>query len=166
LFAAVVLGTSMPLSTLLAQHDQLSSASRQVSALEAQNRALQEQAKQLSDPSTVDDIARIDYGLVSPGSQAYEIIPTSGASTDSVQGSSRVPLSGPPVVPGSEHSLQLLGAGTGAGTQAGSNRESSSQASVAAPTAGAQGATRRSAGDAGASGGFWTRVVHTLEFWR
>jgi hypothetical protein len=156
----------MPLSTLLAQHDQLSSTSRQVSTLEAQNSALREQAKQLSDPSTVDDIARIDYGLVSPGSQAYEIIPTSGASTDSVQGSSRVPLSGPPVVPGSGRSLQLLGAGSGAGTQVGSTQQSSSQASVDAPTTGSQGSTRRPADDAGSGGGFWTRVLRTLEFWR
>jgi hypothetical protein len=166
-FAVVVLATSMPVSALLSQHDQLSSTSRQLGGLEAKNKALEQETQQLSKPSTVAGIARRDYGLVAPGSQAYEILPASGASTGSAQNSGHVPLEGPPVVPGSAISEELLGAGqdTGVGTGRGSAGGSSVARGSSANARGRR-ATGQFAQGGATSGGFWTRVVHTLEFWR
>lgn len=172
LFAIVVLVTSMPVSALISQHVQLSSTARQVGSLEAQNKALEQEAKQLSDPSTVVGIARRDYGLVAPGSQVYEILPPSGASTLSAQSSGHVPLEGPPVAPGSARSQELLSAGNGEGAGAASApvwASSSSAASVkprSSANAAGRRATRQLARDAVAGGGFWARVAGTLEFWR
>ena len=120
IFAVVVLATLMPFSALLSQREQLSSTAKQVSALTAQNKALRQEARELSDPSTVAGIARRDYGLVSPGSQAYEILPAAGSSLGSAASSGHVPLDGPPVVPGSQLSQELLGAGVPRSTGDGS----------------------------------------------
>jgi len=171
-FAIVVLATSMPVSALLSQHKQLSSSTRQVGTLEAQNKALEQEAQQLSDPSTVAGIARRDYGLVAPGSQAYEILPASGSSMLSAQGSGHVPLEAPPVAPGSARSQELLAAGTDQGAGAGGGAVSAATSSAGSARsgrsaiAGGRRATGRSARSGMASGGFWTRVVGTLEFWR
>jgi hypothetical protein len=171
-FAIVVLATSMPVSALLSQHGQLSSTAQQVGRLEAQNKALEQEAKQLSDPSTVAGIARRDYGLVAPGSQVYEILPPSGASTLSAQSSGHVPLEGPPVAPGSARSQELLSAGNGQGTGAASAPVWAAASSTASArphssvNAVGRRATRQLARAAMAGGGFWTRVVGTLEFWR
>lgn len=165
-FAAVVLGTSLPVSTLLAQHAQLSSTSKKLAGLEEQNHALQKQASQLSDPSTIADIARLDYELVAPGSQAYEIVPSSGNSTE-VAGSDYIPLTGPPVVPGSAQSLRLLGAGAVTATWAGSGEPAASSGSSGTTGRSGRASTAtRAAGEGDSTGGFWTRVIHTLEFWR
>ncbi len=157
-FAIVVLATSLPYSALLSQHQRLSSTARQVTALEAQNKVLRQEAQELSDPATVAGIARRDYGLVAPGSQAYEVLPASGSSVGSAQSSGHVPLDGPPVVPGSALSQALLGAGVpavGAGSAG-----SGASTSTAADQSG-----RQSGSDASTSTGFWTRVLRTLEFW-
>lgn len=171
IFAAIVLATSLPVSELLSQQRQLSSASQQLSALEKQNKALSEEAQQLSNPSTVVGIARRDYGLVAPGSQAYEILPSSGASAGSGESSGHVPLEGPPVVPGSAQSQGILAAGTtgsvgGATGGSGSGSSSSGSGSSSSASSGSAGSSRASVGASGSDGGFWTRVVHTLEFWR
>jgi hypothetical protein len=149
----------MPFSALLSQRERLSSTARQVSALEAQNNVLRQEARELSDPSTVAGIARRDYGLVAPGSQAYEILPASGSSAGSAQSSGHVPLEGPPVVPGSELSQELLGVGVPVPTGGGS-AVSGSSAGAGAGHAG--GGPRRGS----TTGGFWTRVLRTLEFWQ
>lgn len=165
IFAAIVLATSFPVSTLLSQHKQLSSTTQQVSTLEQQNKALNEEAEQLSDPSTVAGIARRDYGLVAPGSQAYEILPAPGSSAASGQSTGHVPLEGPPVVPGSAQSQEILAAGTtglaGGGTQ---GTDSAGSSGTASPSASA--GSGKSVSADGPSDGFWTRVLHTLEFWR
>jgi len=178
-FAAVVLGTSFPVSELLSQHAQLTSTERDLGGIEAQNSALGQEAKQLANPSTVANIARRDYGLVPPGSQAYEVLPAPGSAAGSGQSSGHVPLQGPPVMPGSEQSQQILSAGTGPGTGSTSNgtggpasRGSASGATTqAGSTTGAVSSHKGSSasagpGTSGGAGGFWTRVVHTLEFWR
>lgn len=171
-FAAVVLATSLPVSALLSQRSQLASTAKQVGTLEEQNKALQGEARELSDPATVAGIARRDYGLVAPGSQAYEILPTSGSSDTAAQSSGHVPLDGPPVVPGSALSQQLLGApggtgsgmGSGTGTNSGSGASSGSTAPASSGRDSHDGSEQVS--NAGSeSSGFWSRVVRSLEFW-
>jgi len=157
-FAIVVLATSLPYSALLSQHQRLSSTARQVTALEAQNKVLRQEAQELSDPATVAGIARRDYGLVAPGSQAYEVLPASGSSVGSAQSSGDVPLDGPPVVPGSALSQALLGADVPA-------VDTGSAGSGASTSAADDHGGRRSPSGP-SSDGFWTRVLRTLEFWQ
>ena len=103
-FAVVVLATGMPVSALLAQRHQLSSASTELTRLHQENGSLHNQARQLSDPATVGALARTDYGLVPSGDKSYDILPTSGSSGATAPGTGHVPLNGPPVVPGSGES--------------------------------------------------------------
>jgi cell division protein FtsB len=144
LIAGVVLVTSMPVSALLTQRKQLATTSAALARAQAADRALSAQTKALSKPGTVSGLARTDYGLVPPGTKAYVILPPEGASASAVANSGHVPLNGPPVVPGSERSRQLLGlsgSGPGPSTGAASSHHS-------APVS------------------FWSRVARTLEFWR
>ena len=151
LFAGAVLLTGMPVSALLAQHGQLSDASGALSQLESADRALADQSQHLSQSGTISGVARAEYGMVAPGQKAYVILPPPGASAATVAGSGHVPLDGPPVAPGSAQSEALLGGGD------------SSDPPVTTRTSSRHGATP-AAGHG--SGSFWSRVVHTFEFWR
>jgi cell division protein FtsB len=160
-FAFIVVFFTMPWSVLASQHQQLSSDSSQVNQLQAENRALSAQARQLADPTAVAGLARQDYGLVRPGQRAYDILPPAGSGSTTVTDAGHVPLNQAPVVPGSRRSQELLGDGTGIVT-----------AATAAKTSGSQTQGERSLSSGGApqsspppSGGFWSRVAHTLEFW-
>jgi hypothetical protein len=159
-FAAVVLASALPWSTLMDQHAQLASATSQVGVLQAENRALAGEARELSDASTVAGLARQDYGLVEPGQKAYDILPPPGSTAPTAVEAGHVPLDEPPVLPGSARSEKLLGAG-GAGAPPPGAR--------GATSAGAHGATTATgqppSGNQTGSGGFWSRVGHTLEFW-
>ncbi len=77
--SAVVLVAWFPASALLAQRSDLSSAQAQLAALHKQDAALAQEKKNLSDAGEIGRIAREQYQLVSPGQQAYEVLPPSGA---------------------------------------------------------------------------------------
>ncbi|HUY65009.1 MAG TPA: septum formation initiator family protein [Acidimicrobiales bacterium] len=149
LFAAIVLLTGIPVSTLLTQHRQLSTTAAQLHQLQTADQALSYEARRLTDPAVVAGLARTEYGLVAPGHKAYVILPPSGASASVVAGSGHVPLQGPPVTPGSAQSEALLGV-TGSSPR---------------PAAGPRAGHRARAASAKPST-FLTRVLHTLEFWR
>lgn len=154
LFAGAVLLTGLPVSALLTQHNQLSTAAADLRRLQASDRSLEAQSRRLSDPSTVSGLARGDYGMVPPGQKAYVILPPPGSSPATVAGSGHVPLDGPPVVPGSAQSQALLGVG-GAGPPSAPATRSAARHTATTP-----------AGSARNSGSFWSRVLHSLEFWR
>jgi hypothetical protein len=147
-FALVVLATGMPVSALLAQRHQLSSASTELARLHEENGSLEHQARQLSDSATVGALARTEYGLVPNGDKAYDILPAPGTSAGTASSTGLVPLNGPPVVPGSGESQSLLGL---------ASSHSSSQGAVAG---------KAGSGHAAATPGLWGRVLDTLEFWR
>lgn len=155
-FAAIVLLSALPWSTLLDEHAQLSSDSAEVSTLQAQNRALADQARQLADTSTQTALARQDYGLVHPGQTAYDILPAPGTTPSNAVSSGHVPLDESPVVPGSRRSEQLLGAGVGTTATTGSSAGTVVDRAHAA---------MQPADLKRGAGGFWSRVGHTLEFW-
>jgi len=154
-FAAIVFATSMPVSALLTQHGQLASTSAALDRAQAADRSLAAQAKALADGGTVSNLARTDYGLVPSGQKAYVILPPAGASASEVAGSGHVPLESPPVVPGSAQARALAGLGTGSST--GGSGAGGSSSGAGHGRSSAHGASRV---------GFWTRVAHTLEFWR
>ncbi|HXQ60635.1 MAG TPA: septum formation initiator family protein [Acidimicrobiales bacterium] len=159
LFAFVVVFVTLPWSVLASQHQQLTSDATQVKQLQAENRALGDEAGQLADPAAAAGLARQDYGLVRPGQRAYDILPPAGSGSSAVSDAGHVPLDQAPVVPGSRRSEELLGAG-------------SVISSAPARTSASQTSGERSLSDGGAPasaprgpGGFWSRVGHTLEFW-
>jgi hypothetical protein len=159
-FAAVVLLSALPWSTLVDQHTQLASSTSEVNELQAENRALGVQARELSNPSTQSGLARQEYGLVEPGEKAYEILPAAGTATPAVTGGGHVPLDEAPVVPGSPRSEELLGAGAVTAMPATSPAPSTSGHGEHRPGPGVTPAT-----DPLGARSFWSRVAHSLEFW-
>lgn len=140
-FAALVLVTSFPISALLDQGGQLSAAQAQANQLTADNRLLSAEASRLNNPAVVAAIARADFGFVEPGEKAYDILPTPGAPLTGAATTGHVPLSGPPVAPGSAQSQALVDPGAGLAAGSGPSRP-------------------RSRGS-----GLWGRIAHDLEFW-
>jgi len=165
LFAAVVLLVALPWSTLADQHAQLTSASAQVTELQAQNRALSVQAGELANKATQAGLARQDYGLVEPGQKAYDMLPASGTSTPAASDSGHVPLDEAPVVRGSRRSQELLGADVGATTPVSSSAVAAPSTADIVRAAPHTPAGTTSSTDSLGDRGFWSRVVHTLEFW-
>ena len=79
--SAVVLFAWFPAGSLLSQRTDLHGTQAELNALHAQDSALAQESKNLSDPGEIGRIARQQYQLVSPGQQSYEVLPPSGATT-------------------------------------------------------------------------------------
>ena len=77
--SAVVLFAWFPAGSLLSQRSSLSAAEAQLATLHRQDAALAQEKKNLSDSAEIGRIGREQYQLVSPGQQAYEVLPPSGA---------------------------------------------------------------------------------------
>ena len=76
----VILGAWFPANALYHQHSNLASAEAQLSVLHQQDAALAQERKNLSDSGEISRIAREQYQLVSPGQQAFEVLPQTGSS--------------------------------------------------------------------------------------
>jgi len=150
--AAVILVTSFPLSVLLSQHRQLSAAASQLSAVQHQNGLLAEQRQQLNSNAEVKRLARQNYQLVDPGRSLYVILPPAGTNTAAAPGA---PTAGDPA-------LQPLVAPSHAPNM--SPDPGLPATTVPASTGG--GGTTTPTPPAKPSGGFWSRVGSTLEFWK
>ena len=150
--AAVVLVTSFPLTVLLGQHRQLSAAASQLSALKHQNGQLAEQRQQLNSNAEVKRLARQNYQLVEPGRALYVILPPSGTAASAAPGA---PTAGDPalqpLVPPSQAPNMSPDPGLPATT---------------VPASTATGGATNPTTPARPSGGFWSRVGSTLEFWK
>jgi hypothetical protein len=152
--AGVVLLTSFPLAGVLSQRSALSSTGRELSLIQAENATLARQVAALAHPSAVAALARHDYGFVPKGQRAYDILPPSSASAPDASSAEEVPLSGPPVVPGSVRSQALIGVVTTAGAATGpSNPNGPATTAGSGPARVAEPPT------------YWGRVIRTLEFW-
>ncbi len=140
LASAGIVSAWFPVSSLLHQREQLAAASAQLSRLDGENAALGRHERQLRTLSALGRIAQEQLDLVPPGDQAYQVLPPSGTSS-------------------SDGTLAPTG-------PAGSGGRGSSRASGrAGGTSGASpppGSTRA----ATTTGGFFTRILRTLEFWR
>ena len=77
--SAIVLFAWFPAGSLLSQRSNLHGTEAELDALHAQDAALAQEKKNLSDAGEIGRIAREQYQLVSPGQQAYEVLPPSGA---------------------------------------------------------------------------------------
>ena len=148
--SAIVIFAWFPAGSLLSQRSNLHGTETEINALHAQDAALAQENKNLSDAGEIGRIAREQYQLVSPGQQAYEVLPPS------VGASSGTPYAGDPgsvgpVIPSATPELPPGGVSTTTTTEPGSTPV------VTHAAAG---------GPSTSSGGFVSRVLHALEFWR
>lgn len=150
--AVVVLVTSFPLSVLLDQHRQLSAEAVQLSSIQHQNRLLAEQRLQLNSNAEVKRLARQNYQLVEPGQSLYLILPPAGQSTSSTPGASLAgdPANQPLVAP----------------SQAPNMSPDPGLPASTAPASSGTGGQSPTMAVAKPSGGFWSRVGSTLQFWK
>jgi hypothetical protein len=155
---AVILLTSFPLAAVLSQRSALSSTAHELTTVQAENQALGRQASALGAPSTLNALARHDFGFVAKGQRAFNVLPSSsragsGSSSSSSAGADQVPLNGPPVVPGSARSQALIGVVTPAGV------------AVALRAGNGIGGADSGSAASGEPRSYWGRVVRSLEFW-
>lgn len=160
LLALVVIATSFPLAGLLSQHRQLAAAAAQLNGVQRTNHALTEHVNQLNSKADVQQLARERYQLVAPGATLYDVLPPGGHRGRSTPGApiSGDPGSQPPVAPADAPDLSPdpnLAPAQGPGTTPATSSGSGSSASSAGSSTGGSGPTT-----------FWSRVGHTLEFWR
>jgi len=161
-FAAVVLGTSFPASGLLSDHRQLASADAAMHRLKAENSALAQEKQQLNSKAEIHSLARQDYQLVDPGQTAYNVLPPTSQSTKN--GSSGVtgdPGSQPVVAP-----ANAAGMSPDPDVPTTSTTSPPASGAQAPASSGSGSATTPTTKPMDTSGGFWSRTLHSLEFWR
>ena len=146
--SAVILFAWFPASSLLSQRSNLAGTESQLGALHKQDAALAQENKNLSDAGEIGRIAREQDQLVSPGQQAYQVLPPSGATAVGTPYAGD-PGSDGPVTPSATPELPPGGVTTTT-TPAAPASHHSGQAGGTAPT----------------SGGLLSRMAHALEFWR
>jgi hypothetical protein len=152
---AIVLFAWFPAGSLLSQRSSLHGSEAELNALHAQDAALAQENKNLSDSGEIGRIAREQYQLVSPGQQAYEVLPPSGATAAGTPYAGD-PGSDGPVTPSATPELPPGGVTTTTTTEPGASPAAAHVAAAAThphPTS-------------TSSGGFVSRMVHALEFWR
>ncbi len=159
-FALAVLATNFPLSSILGQHRALSAASAQLSQVQHQNQALTEQEQALKSNVAINELARGDLQMVSPGQTLYDVLPPSSKTATTTPGS---PTYGDPgsqalVAPDNAPDLspqQVLPTpipATAAASSASGTSAAGTDVSRAAPPS--------------TPSSYWGRVADTLEFWR
>jgi len=148
--AAVVLFAWFPAGSLLNQRSSLADTEAQLGALKKQDAALAQEKKNLSDAGEIGRIARAQYQLVSPGQQAYETLPPSGAAAPGTPYAGD-PGSRGPVAPSATPELPPGGVTT-------TTLPSRSTGHAASSGAAATGTS--------SSSGLGSRMLHALEFWR
>ena len=151
--SAVVLFAWFPAGSLISQRSNLHGTEAELNALHAQDSALAQEKKNLSDAGEIGRIAREQYQLVSPGQQSYEVLPPSGATAAGTPYAGD-PGSDGPVTPSATPELPPGSATTTTTTM------------VTQPASSAEHADTHPAAPSTSSGGFESRVLHALEFWR
>ena len=154
LLSLVILGAWFPANALYHQHSSLASAEAQLNVLHQQDAALAQERKNLSDAGEISRIAREQYQLVSPGQQAFEVLPKTGSSH------AEAPYSGDPGLsaPVAPSSASVLPPGAGTTTTQPAKATRAIAASQASKTS--------DAAPAAPSGGVVGRMLDALEFWR
>jgi cell division protein FtsB len=72
---AVVVYTVFPVRTYLNQRAAAERARQQIEVIARENERLEQQADDLRDPDTIEQLAREDLGMVKPGEESYGILP-------------------------------------------------------------------------------------------
>jgi hypothetical protein len=149
--SAVILGAWFPANALYHQHASLASADTQLNALHQQDTALAQEGKNLSSSAEIARIARQQDQLVSPGQQAFEVLPPTGSANASAPYAGDPALTAP-VAPSSASELPP-----------GSETATTQTVTTTPPTTSSGSAKVH---HSTASSGMLGRIVTTLEFWR
>jgi len=151
LLSLVVLGAWFPANALYHQHSDLASAEAQLNVLHQQDTALAQEGRNLSDAAEISRIAREQYQLVSPGQQAFEVLPKTGSAH------AEAPYSGDPGLsaPVAPSSASVLPPGTGnTTTLAAKAPRANAPRTISKPRPAVQ------------APGVVGRMLDALEFWR
>jgi cell division protein FtsB len=151
LLSAVILGAWFPANALYHQHASLASANATLNQLHRQDTALAQERKRLSNSSEIGRIAREQDQLVSPGQQAYAVLPPTDTSKADAPYAGDPALTGP-VSPSSANILPP-GSETATTTPATTPKAASSGSPTTHHTASPR-------------GGVLSRMLNSLEFWR
>ena len=165
LLSLVILGAWFPANALYHQHANLASAQAELNTLHKEDAALAQEKKNLSDAAEISRIAREQFQLVSPGQQAFEVLPKPGSAR------SGNPYSGDPALsaPVAPSSASVLPPGSATAT-APTNTAAASTVHTAPITTAHRRA--RASGEPSGSGrsaaapGLVGRMLNALEFWR
>jgi len=76
--SVAILATGFPAGTLVRQQEAIAAADRQLATVEVRNTEVRSEIASLKQRSTIEAIAREDYGLVRPGQRSYVILPGGG----------------------------------------------------------------------------------------
>jgi len=147
--AAVIMFAWFPVGSLLSQRSSLTGTESELSSLHKQDAALAHEKKSLSDAGEIGRIAREQYQLVSPGQQAYEVLPPPSGAASSGTPYTGDPGSRGPVPPTA--SAELPPGGTATTTTVPPSKPASHAVQHA---------------QAPAAPGLVARMLHALEFWR
>ena len=143
MLSAAIVAAWFPATALIDQRASLAGAQAQLATLHQQDAALGQEAHSLADAGEIGRITRQEYQLVSPGQQAYEVLPPAGAA------SAGTPYAGDPgaATPSAPSAAAELPPGS-------STTSSTTTTTTTAPphTAPQQ--------------GLLSRMEHALEFWR
>jgi len=161
--SAIVLFAWFPAGSLISQRSNLHGTEAELNTLHAQDSALAQESKNLSDAGEIGRIAREQYQLVSPGQQSYEVLPPSGATAAGTPYAGD-PGSDGPVTPSATAELPPGGVTT---TTTTTTTTPAATATATKPAASGEHTdnTHPSAAST-SSGGFGSRLLHSLEFWR
>ena len=162
-FALAVLATNFPLSSILGQHAQLSSASAQLQRVRQQNKALTAQEDALKSNVAINELARGDLQMVTPGQTLYDVLPPSNNTDNTTPGSPTFgdPGDQPLVAPDNAPDLspqQVLPTPIPATADGSTATVSTKSAKATVVSNSPARPSRRSS--------YWSRVADTLEFWR
>ncbi len=149
--SAIILGAWFPANALYHQHASLASANAQLNQLHAQDNALAQERKNLSSSAEIARVAREQDQLVSPGQQAFEVLPPTGSAK------ADAPYAGDPALtaPVAPSSSSELPPGSETAT---TQTTTTSPVTSSARSAKTQHATAPST--------MLGRIVSSLEFWR
>lgn len=141
--SAVILGAWLPVGSLLSQRAAIGATTARLAQLESQGRSLGAAMHRLDSPVALAQLARLEYQLVAPGQRLLLVVTPSFRPSERSSGG---PFPGDPgysplVDPVTGSELRAPGASSGVSADA----------------------ARRSAQP---GGGYFSRVLRTLEFWR
>ncbi len=151
MLSAIILGAWFPANALYHQHESLAGANAQLNQLHAQDNALAQEQKNLSSSAEIARVAREQDQLVSPGQQAFEILPPNSSAKAGAAYAGDPALT-PPVAPSSSSELPP------------GSETATTQTTTTSP-ADSSGGTAK-AHHTTAPSSMLGRIVSSLEFWR
>ncbi|MDA8400859.1 MAG: septum formation initiator family protein [Actinomycetota bacterium] len=174
--AVLLLVTDFPIGNLISQHRQLATANAQLSSVSIENAGLRQQITSLNSSGAIETLAHRYFNLVKPGQRSFLVIPPKGQSQLEEPLPKRLPTPATPSLDLGKGGASSSSATTPSGVTsiAGAATTSANTGASGAPATSGPGtansATHQAASTNAAHGrvpsGYWSRVLHDLEFWR